>query len=91
MIDSPWVKGTQTVDAASCGYYAGKKANGRKRFLIGTAETLCKWVRQVQVDGGVRSRTASVGSEELKRLWRANEILKLAPAFFAAEFLCGRA
>ncbi|SCL44708.1 transposase [Micromonospora eburnea] len=59
------------------------------RLGIGTAETLRKWVRQAQVDDGGRS---GVTSEELKRLRRenaelrrANEILKAASAFFAAE------
>jgi len=55
-------------------------------------ETLRKWVRQAQVDGGVRTgRTTEELAEirELKRenaeLRRANEILKSASAFFAAE------
>jgi transposase len=57
-----------------------------------TAETLRKWVRQVEVDGG---RRAGVSSEEAQRikelerenkeLRRANEILKAASAFFARE------
>ena len=57
-----------------------------------TAETLRKWVRQAEVDGGRRS---GVGSEEAarikelerenKELRRANEILKAASAFFARE------
>jgi transposase len=57
-----------------------------------TAETLRKWVRQVEVDGG---RRPGVSSEEAarikelerenKELRRANEILKAASAFFARE------
>jgi transposase len=57
-----------------------------------TAETLRKWVRQVEVDGG---RRVGVSSEEAARikelerenreLRRANEILKAASAFFARE------
>ncbi len=56
-------------------------------------ETLRKWVRQVEADEGKRSELLS--SEERERLKalerenrelrRANEILKSASAFFAAE------
>lgn len=56
-------------------------------------ETLRKWVRQTEVDEGKRSEL--LGSEERERLKalerenrelrRANEILKSASAFFAAE------
>ena len=59
---------------------------------IGTTETLRKWVRQAEVDTGHRPGTTSDESAELKRLRRenaelrrANEILKSASAFFAAE------
>ncbi|EIV92883.1 transposase [Frankia sp. QA3] len=34
VIDSQSVKGAQTVDASTRGYDAGKKVNGRKRFII---------------------------------------------------------
>ncbi len=34
MIDSQSVKGSQVVTAASRGYDAGKKINGRKRFIV---------------------------------------------------------
>ncbi len=57
-----------------------------------TSETLRKWVRQAEVDGG---RRPGLTTEERKRLKdlerenfelrRANEILKSASAFFAAE------
>ncbi|MBZ2198511.1 transposase [Occultella gossypii] len=60
---------------------------------IGSPETLRKWVRQAEVDGGSRpGKTTQELAEirELKRevaeLRRANEILKSASAFFAAEF-----
>jgi transposase len=63
-----------------------------QRLGVGTAETLRKWVRQAQVDGGQRPGVTSEESAELKRLKRenvelrrANEILKAASAFFAAE------
>ena len=59
---------------------------------VGCAETVRKWVRQVQVDGGARPGIATEESAELKRLRRenaelrrANAILKTASAFFAAE------
>jgi transposase len=59
---------------------------------IGTAETLRKWVRQAEVDAGVRAGVSSEESAEVKRLKRenaelrrANEILKAASVFFAAE------
>jgi transposase len=59
---------------------------------IGSAETLRKWVRQAEIDGGQRpGKTTQELAEirELKKenaeLRRANEILKSASAFFAAE------
>ena len=55
-----------------------------------TSETMRRWVRQAEVDGGARP---GVSTEEAKRvrelerenreLRRANEILKSASAFFA--------
>jgi transposase len=57
-----------------------------------TAETLRLWVRRAQVDQGQRPGTTSGESAELTRLRRentelrrANEILKSAASFFAAE------
>jgi transposase len=59
---------------------------------IGSPETVRKWLRQAEVDGGARpgKTTADLAEiRELKRevaeLRRANEILKSASAFFAAE------
>ena len=55
-------------------------------------ETLRNWVRQAEVDGGVRPGTTTSEAERIKQLEqevrelrRANHILKTASAFFAAE------
>jgi transposase len=63
-----------------------------EKLGIGTAETLRKWVRQAEVDAGTRPGVSSEESAEMRRLRRenaelrrANEILKAASAFFAAE------
>ena len=57
-----------------------------------SGETLRKWVRRAEVDGGARSGVTSAEQRriaELERdnreLRRANEILKAASGFFAAE------
>jgi transposase len=57
-----------------------------------SAEPLRKWVRKAEVDDGLRSGLTSDERERLKglerevrELRRANEILKSASAFFAAE------
>jgi transposase len=59
---------------------------------IGTAETLRKWVRRAEVDAGARPGLSTEENAEIRRLKRenaelrrANEILKAASAFFAAE------
>ena len=71
--------------------WAAMKAVASK-LGIGTTETLRKWVRQDQIDSGVRAGTTTEESAELKRLKkenaelkRANDILKAAASFFAAE------
>jgi transposase len=55
-----------------------------------TAETLGRWVRQAERDAGTREGLTICEREELKRLKKenkelrqANEILKLASAYFA--------
>ena len=59
---------------------------------IGSAETVRKWVRRAEVDGGRRPGVTTDAAAELTRLKRenaelrrANEILKAAAAFFGAE------
>ena len=68
-----------------------------QKLGIGTAETVRKWVRQAEIDGGQRPGTTSEESAELRRLRRenaelrrANEILKAASAFFTAELCATR-
>jgi transposase-like protein len=53
-------------------------------------QTLLEWVKQAEVDVGARAGTSAAEQErikdlerEVKELRRANEILKLASAFFA--------
>jgi transposase len=59
---------------------------------IGSTETLRKWVRRAEVDGGQRPGVTTQESAEVRKLRaenrelrRANEILKAAAGFFAAE------
>ncbi len=63
------------------------EAMGRVAELLGvsTAETVRKWVRQGQVDAGDRAGTTTEEAAEIKRLRRANAILKAASSFSAAE------
>jgi transposase len=63
-----------------------------QKLGIGSSETLRKWIRQAEVDGGTRPGVTSEESAEIRRLKRevaelrrANEILKAASIFFAAE------
>ena len=53
-------------------------------------QTLLEWVKQAEVDAGARAGTSTVEQarikdleREVQELRRANEILKLASAFFA--------
>lgn len=57
-------------------------------------ETLRNWVRQAEIDGGVRPGTTTDDTKRLaelerenRELKRANEILRTASAFFAAAEL----
>jgi len=71
--------------------WAAMKAVAAK-LGIGTTETVRSWVRKTQIDAGQRPGTTSQDGAEIKRLRaevaelrRANEILKSASIFFAAE------
>jgi transposase len=62
-----------------------------RQLGIGT-ESLRSWVRQDEIDGGQRPGTSTQDKEritalerEVRELRRANEILRSASAFFAAE------
>jgi transposase len=59
---------------------------------IGTAQSLRNWVRQAEVDAGARPGVSTDEAARIKalerenaELRRANEILKAAASFFAAE------
>jgi len=59
---------------------------------VGTGESIRHWVRQAEVDAGIRVGITTEEAAEVKRLKRevaelrrANAILKAASAFFAAE------
>ncbi|SDC56945.1 transposase [Rhodococcus tukisamuensis] len=59
---------------------------------IGAAQTLHNWIRKAQVDSGQRAGVTTDAADELRKLRaenrelkRANEILKSASTFFAAE------
>jgi transposase len=63
-----------------------------EKLGLGSRETLRKWIRQDQVDTGQRAGTSTEESAQIKalkkenaELKRANEILKAAASFFAAE------
>jgi transposase len=71
--------------------WAAMKAVASK-LGVGSAETVRQWVRRDQVDSGQRPGTTSEESAQVKalkkevaELKRANEILKAAASFFAAE------
>ena len=59
---------------------------------VGSYDSIMKWVKQAEIDGGTRPGLTTDDQEELRRLRRenaelkrANGILKAASAFFAAE------
>lgn len=63
-----------------------------QKLGIGSAETLRNWVQRDEVDSGQRPGTTTEESaqtkamkKEIAELKRANDILKAAASFFAAE------
>jgi transposase len=71
--------------------FAAIEAVARK-LGIGSPESLRKWIRRAEIDSGRRPGVTTAESEQIKalkkenaELRRANEILKSASAFFAAE------
>ena len=59
---------------------------------VGAQETVLSWVKQAEIDSGLKEGTSTDEREEIKRLRRevaelrrANGILKAASTFFAAE------
>jgi transposase len=70
-------------------YGTVKRVAGQLGYGI---ESVRSWVRQADIDEGVTAGTTTADAERMKRLEqevrelrRANEILKRASAFFAAE------
>jgi transposase len=68
------------------------KAAVAAKLEIGPTETLRKWARQAEVDGGTRPGVTREESAELRKLRaevrelrRASEVLKASSAFFTAE------
>jgi transposase len=69
-----------------------RSVRSRRSWVSAPRRRCAKWVRQAEVDAGQRPGATSEESAEVKRLRRenaelrrANEILKAASAFFAAE------
>lgn len=53
-------------------------------------EALCAWVKRSEIDGGLGAGTTSADAQRIRELekenrelWRANEILRKASAYFA--------
>jgi transposase len=76
----------------------GRDEGRRSKLGIGTTETVRQWVRRDQIDSGTRPGTTTTEEsaqikalmKEVAELRRANEILKAASAFFAAELCATR-
>lgn len=67
-------------------------ASVAEKLGVAAPETLRKWVRRAEVDGGPRTGVSTGERQRLQQLERenrelrrANEILKAAAAFFARE------
>jgi transposase len=79
----------ETIDES--GESVGVITRVARQLGIGS-ESLRNWVRQAQVDGGTRAGVTTDDAQRIKELERenrelrrANEILKSAASFFAAE------
>lgn len=79
----------ESLPEQKCEFAAMKKVATKLGI---SPEAIRRWKRQSEVDSGLRPGISSEASEEIKRLRRenlelrrANEILKSASAFFAAE------
>lgn len=86
-------RAVRLVAEAKAGYPSEWAAIGSVAAKLGaSAETVRKWVRRAEVDGGQRPGVMTEEAAEIRRLRRenaelrrANEILKAASVFFAAE------
>ena len=79
-------------DAVALVRTTGRPINQVARELGLSHKTLRNWVRQAEIDGGVRPGTTTAEAEriakleqEVRELRRADHILKTSAAFFAAE------
>ncbi len=92
----PGLRGRAVRMVAECRHEHGSEwaaiESVAEKLGIGTAQTLHSWVRREQVDSGHRAGVSSDMAAEMrklraenKELRRANEILKSASVFFAAE------
>ena len=91
------VEGAGDPDGAGCPPGPGDGTGAIKRVAdqLGIhPEALRTWVRQAEIDGGLRPGTTSDDSSrivelerEVRELRRANEILRTSAAFFAAAEL----
>jgi transposase len=88
------IESRQGIPARSCADIRAVAAISAVAADLGivSTELLRKWIRQAEIDGGVRVGKTSDESAEIKALRkenaylrRANEVLKSASVFFAAE------
>ena len=85
------VRMAQELIAEQGGERFGVVTRVARQLGIGT-ESLRNWLRQADIDGGVRPGTSSADTQhiaelerEIPELRRANDILKAASIFFATE------